>query len=431
MYFLLQNCRFEDGSEGALLVRDGLVKERLAPDATAPARARTINVEGRLVIPAFACAHLHACKAFWSDPLGHQRAEVRSMPRFEAASHVKRAYLEEEVESRVDRALELAARHGTGALRLFCDVDKNAGLRAFHGLMHAVRRWKDVLRLQVVAFPQDGLDTELLAKALDLGATVLGGIPFIEKAPEQREAHAKACFDLAVERDVDLHFVVDDTIDPAINTLEFIARLAIDRGWEGRVAATQCASLAHLKDEDAARVIQLVKDAGITVVSNPHVGLVCHSGPGSPQPRGVTRWRELVAAGVPMACAQDDIDSWFYPFGANDPLQVGLLAAHAFPLAWGTELRQLLSWLTTSPAQFLGWRRHGLEAGCEASFVVLDAPDWRTALQYQSDKLLVVLNGRPVAASRTRARTLSLEREPRDSDWDYFLSYWRGSEGGV
>ncbi len=370
--------------------------------------ARTLDAGGRLVLPAFVNPHLHACKCFWSECLARQTAAVRALPRFEAALHVKRAYTPEDVRERVGRALRLAVRHGTCALRLFCDVDSNAGLRALEGMLAAREDYQHLLRIQIAAFPQDDLDENLLRRALDMGADLLGGIPWTSPDPAGRQRHIERLFALARERGVDLHFVADDTTDPACRTLEVIARATIDAQWHGRVHATQASALAFYPDDHAREVIALLREARMAIVANGHVSLVTTPTEPQPSPRGLTRVRELLRAGVPVAIGQDDIANWYYPFGNNDMLEVAFLAAHTMGLAWGEDLDLVRRMASGNGAGLLGITPPAIEAGAEANLVVLDARDWYEALRTRAEKSLVILRGSVAARSSTNTELAHL-----------------------
>jgi cytosine/creatinine deaminase len=265
------------------------------------------------------------------------------------------------------------------------------------------------MTVQVAAFPQDGVfgggTQTLMHEAFELGADVVAGIPWIEKTREAQKAHTEMCFALAKEFNKPLHLVCDDTVDKDSRTLEYIARQTLAHGFEGRVAATQCASLAFQDDTYAKEIIQLVKDAGITVFANSHVSLITTEVEREPRPRGTTRIQELIRAGVPVACAQDDIDNWYYPFGRNDMLEVAHFMAHVGGFPWG-QYAVILSMVTEIPANVLGLE-YGLEVGKPANLVLLEAKDWREALQFQAVKKVVVLNGKLVATTE-KQQTLTI-----------------------
>lgn len=121
-----------------------------------------------------------------------------------------------------------------------------------------------------------------------------------------------------------------------------------------------------------------------------------------PWPRGPTRGREFLDAGVPVACGQYDIDNWFYHFGRNDLVEVANFMAHSGQFAWNGEVDRVLAVVTTAPAQVLRLPNYGLHAGAEANLLVLDAPDWHRALQFQVDKCFVILRGKLVAETERR-----------------------------
>ncbi len=403
---ILRHARLLDGLTVDIAIRDETITA-IAPTLDASGD-RELDLDGKLVLPAFVNGQLHACKSFWRRLLSTLPEAVQNLPRFEAASHVKQLYTADNVFERVDEAMRLAIQHGTCAIRLFGDVDEDAGVSAIEGLLRIREKYAPLMTVQVVAFPQEGVTSagtpSLMREALRLGADVVGGIPWIEPDEAAQSRHIKMCFDLAAEFERDLHFVCDDVLDPGVRSLEGVARMTIERSWHGRVAATQCAALAAYPDDYAAEVIRLVKEAGITIFSNSHVSLIATEFDTSqqPWPRGLTRVRELLAAGVPVACGQDDIDNWFYPFGRNDLLEVAQFMVHDGQFAWpqadgSSEVERVLPMVTSTPARVLGLADYGLHVGAAANLIVLDAADWHEAIQFQPDKRYVILRGRIVA----------------------------------
>lgn len=407
MDIIIRNARLVDGQVVDVGIEDGTIAA-LEPSLSATAK-ETYDLQHQLLMPAFVNGQLHACKVFWRRKLSGLPDHVRALPRFEAATHVKATYTPEDVANRVSEVVKLAVANGTCAMRLFADVDEASGLNALKGLLHVKRDFAHVLPMQVVAFPQDGVGgkTEtLMQDALAMGADVVGGIPWIEASEADKKAHAEMCFELAVKFDKDVHMVADDTTDASSRTLEHIAALTIQHGYYGRVAATQCAALAFYDDAYAQTVISKVKQADITVFSNAHVSLVTTEPHGEPYPRGITRIHELQAAGVPVACAQDDIDNWYYPFGRNDLLEVAQFMAHAGNFAW-EDLPNVIPMVTHIPAQVLGLD-YGLDVGKPANLVALAAKNWHEAIQFQAEKTLVILGGKK-RAQQARQQQLWLE----------------------
>ncbi|MEM7800097.1 MAG: amidohydrolase family protein [Chloroflexota bacterium] len=411
---ILRNAKLIDGRQVDIAIQQAAI---MVVEANIPAKGeRELDAEGHLTIPAFVNGQLHACKSFWRRLLKTLPKEIQQLSPFEAAAHVKPLYTQENVYARVDETMRLAIQNGTCAIRLFADVDELSGLTALKAMLAIRETYSQWMHVQVVAFPQDGILTastpDLMRQALELGADVVGGIPWIEPNLDAQRAHVDMCFDLAKAFRRPLHFVCDDAANPQLKTLEMIAKRTIELHQQNvllRVAATQCSALSFYDDRYAASVINLVKKADMIIFSNSHVSLIATDFDETqhPWPRSVTRIRQLLDAGVSVACGQDDIDNWFYPFGRNDMLEVAQFMAHSGRFAWNGEVKKVLPMVTSTPAAQFPNLQYGLQPGADANLVVLDASDWHGAVQFQADKRFVILRGR-LAAETVSKTTLTL-----------------------
>ncbi len=406
MDLLLRNARVASGEILDIAVQDGFIA-RLEPELNVTAKLE-LDAANCLTIPTFVNGHLHACKSDWRSHLPDTFNYSSMSVRFAAIAEVKRQFTTEEVMARAEATIRLAVRHGTGAMRLFADVDSDADLRAFEALMNLKRKYAGVVQLQIAAFPQNGVfsakesTTRLLLAALEMGADVIGGIPWLEPTESSQAAHIDLVLELAQRYNIPAHFVLDDTDDPTSRTAEMVSTRVIELGMQGRVCGTQSNALAFYDPAHAARVIRLFKQAEMTIFSNAHVALITTPQRSQPAPRGHAPILELLRAGVPVATAQDDINNPYYPFGRNDMLEVAQFMAHLAPLAWGNEVGQVQKMVTTTPAKAIGLEQYGLTVGCKADILVLDAPNWFEALKNQSEKKMVILNGKIVSqAERT------------------------------
>lgn len=243
------------------------------------------------------------------------------MMAIERAAAVKDRYEEGWILDNVRCAVRLAARYGTTHLRAFADVDRKAGLTGVKALLQARQEWRGRVEIQVVAFPQDGVvrepgAAELVRRALELGADVVGGIPWNEYTEAGAQAHVDAMFDLAVEFDKDVSMLVDDAGDPGLRTLEMMAVRAIASGRQGRVLAHHARAMALYPKPYLQKIAALLKQAGMGVVTDPHTGPL-HA-----------RVSELLEEGMLVCLGQDDISDAYYPFGRNNALEVAFLASH-------------------------------------------------------------------------------------------------------
>jgi cytosine deaminase len=366
------------------------------------AAAEQIDLDGRLVLPGFVNAHLHLDKVLFGERTSEDQAGTVE-EGFRRTWAFKRAYTVDDVRDRALRVLRVALANGTLALRMFADVDTYAELTAVRGLMAAREAFSPFVTLQLVAFPQEGIFSHpgtqaLMRQALDLGADVVGGLPWVEATRDEQRRHIDLVFELAKEHDADIHMLVDDTLDPSSRTLEYLALKTQRESYQGRVAASHCCALSMYDPYHAARVIELVKAANVTIVSNAHISLVDQGQRlPEPRPRGITRVRELLQAGVNVASAQDDVDDPYYPFGKPDQLEVAWTIAHVAQLTARADLDIVLDLVTDNAARAMRLGDYGVVPGAWADLVVLEAAGIHEALRLQAERAYVLRRGRVVA----------------------------------
>jgi cytosine deaminase len=416
MDLVIRNARVRGEND---VVDIGIAEARIAvvgPRLAAMA-GEEIDAAGGLVSPGFVNLHLHADKSLLGEVM---RPNVSgTLPEaIEITNEFKRTYDPDEVARRAGRVLEAGVQNGTTFSRLFADVGTIGGLRAARGLLLARERVRDLCRIQVVAFPQEGLlrdpgAAELLEEAIKEGCDVVGGLPWYEYTDAEAREHIDLCFALAKRHDLDLHMLVDDTDDPNSRSLEYLARKTMREGFHGRVAASHCGAMAGYNDVYAAKVIDMVATAGITISVNAHINLVCSARiDREPKRRGIARVKELLARGVNVISAQDDVNDPYYPFGKPDQLEVALMMAHTAQLTLPHELEQAFDMVTTNAARAARLDDYGIAPGRRADLVVIDAPSVHEALRTQPPRRFVIHEGRVIARA-TLSRELRRSPTPR------------------
>ena len=369
-----------------------------------------IDAAGCLVTPGFVNLHLHADKSLLGEVMRPNLSGT--LPEaIEITNDFKRTYDPEEVARRAGRVLEAGVQNGTTFFRLFADVGTIGGLRAAQGLLLARERFRDLCQVQVVAFPQEGIlrdpgAAELLEEAIKQGCDVVGGLPWYEYTDADAREHIDICFALARRHGRDIHMLVDDTDDPNSRSLEYLAWQTMREGFQGRVAASHCGAMAAYNDVYAAKVIDMVATAGITVSVNAHINLVCSGRiDREPRRRGIARVKEMLARGVNVISSQDDVNDPYYPFGKPDQLEVALMMAHTAQLTLPHELEQVFDMITTNAARAARLDDYGIAPGRRADLVVVDAPSVHEALRTQPPRRYVFKDGQEVARA-TLAREL-------------------------
>ena len=361
-----------------------------------------VDAAGGLLLPAYVDTHIHLDKVLIRDQLAEHDGTLRGA--IDAIHAAKRAYTVEDVRRRATAVIEASVLTGTTRLRSHVDVDTIGGLVPLEGVLAAAQDCADIAEVQVIAFPQEGLlrdpgAAELMAEAMQRGATVVGGMPHWEATEDAQREHVRLCFELAARHDADVDMHVDETDDGSVRTLAMVVAETERRGWQHRVTVGHVCALAAADHDYAERVIADCARLGITVVANPVTNLVIQGrGDRGLVRRGTTRVRELMAAGVPVAFGQDCVQDGFYPFGRGDLLEVALISAHAAHLSTAAELHQALAAVTSVPAA--AWHLgdgYGVAAGARADLQLYAATSWPEVLRLQDPPRQVWFRGRSVA----------------------------------
>jgi cytosine/creatinine deaminase len=378
----------------------------------------TLDAEGRMAVPGFVEPHIHLDKALISE-----RAPVNRSGTLKEAIEIlwklKRNYTVDEIADRASRVLAQALENGVSKLRTHVDVDPIGGTRPAEGLIRVRDRFRDLIDIQIVAFPQEGIvkspGTEaLMREVMKFGVDVVGGMPFNEASPEDSRRHIEIVFDIARQFDADVDMHVDETDDPAARTLEVLAELTIANGWQGRVTAGHTCALASYPRNYADHVIDRLRQANVSMIANPATNLMLQGRLDDyPKRRGVTQVKELLAAGVNVACGQDCVHDTFYPFGQNDPLEIAFLLCHASHMSQPAEILTVMDMVTNNAAKALRVPDFRVAVGAVADLVVLEARDARRAFATRLPRRWVIRKGKLIAQTRVEThRNFDLSAAP-------------------
>jgi cytosine deaminase len=403
MNFVIRNAHLRGQKQNVDIAIDAKKISAVGPKLPAPGQ-KEIDAKGNLVLSGLFNLHYHADKCLLGEIM---RPNVSgTLPEaIEITNDFKRKYDPAEVAGRAVRTIKQGVINGTTFFRLFCDVGTIGGLRAARGLLLARDQMKEYCRIQVVAFPQEGIArdpgaAELMEEAIKEGCDVVGGLPWYEYADEDARQHIDICFAMAKKHDLDIHMLVDDTDDPNSRSLEYLALKTMREGFNGRVTASHCGAMAGYNDFYAAKVVDMVATAGITISVNAHINLVCSARlDREPKRRGTARVKELLARGVNVITSQDDVNDPYYPFGKPDPLECAVMLAHVAQLTLPHELEQVMDMITVNAARAARVSNYGIAPGMTADLVVVEAPSVHEALRLQPPRLYVFKDGREVARS--------------------------------
>jgi cytosine/creatinine deaminase len=410
MSLVIRNARLRDGKQLVDIAIEGEKISAVGPKLPAKA-TNEIDADGNLVLPGFFNLHFHADKCLLGEIMRPNQSGT--LPEaIEITNDFKRNYDPAEVAARAVRALEVGVMNGTTFFRLFADVGTIGGLRAARGLLLAREKMKKHCHVQVVAFPQEGIvrdqgAAELMEEAVKEGCDIVGGLPWYEYTDAEARQHIDICFDIAKRHDLDIHMLVDDTDDANSRSLEYLALKTMREDFQGRVAASHCGAMAGYNDVYAAKIVDMVATAGVTISCNAHINLVCSARlDREPKRRGIVRVKELLARGANVVTSQDDVNDPYYPFGKPDPLECAAMIAHVAQLTLPHELEQAVDMVTINSAKAARVSGYGIAAGCRADLVVVDAPSVHEALRLQPVRRHVFKDGCEVARSSTTRQLL-------------------------
>ncbi|MCE1162372.1 MAG: amidohydrolase family protein [Thiomonas sp.] len=417
---LLRNCTLPDGRSGVDLgVEDGRIVA-LQPGLQAQA-GQEIDGAGQLLSPAFVDAHFHMDSTLsYGLPRVNQSGTL--LEGIALWGELKPSLTQEALVERALAYCDWAVAKGLLAIRSHVDVCDDR-LLAVEALLHVRERVKPYLDLQLVAFPQDGLLRSAhalrnLQRALDLGVDVVGGIPHFERTMEQGAESVRLLCELAAERGLRVDMHCDESDDPLSRHIETLALHTHRLGLQGRVAGSHLTSMHSMDNYYVSKLMPLMAESGVAAIANPLINITLQGRHDSyPKRRGMTRVPELLAAGVPVAFGQDCVmDPWYFG-GSGDMLEVAHMGLHVAQMTGQAAMRQCFDAVTTTPARILGLEDYGLDVGCRADLVLLQAGDPPEAIRLRATRLLVIRGGKIVAATPAANARLYLPGRPAAVDW--------------
>ena len=428
---LIRNAALPDGREGVDVAVEGGRIAEIGRGIDAPAR-ETLALDGWLVTPPFVDPHFHL-----DSTLSAGRPRVNRsgtlLEGIEIWGDLAPTLTAEDVKRRARELCHWSIARGCLAIRSHVDVTDDS-LTAVDALLDLRRELAPWIDLQLVAFPQNGFyrhrnAPDNVVRALDRGVDVVGGIPHFERTTEDGAASVKALCEIAAARGllVDMH--CDETDDPASRHVETLAREAERLGLQGRAAGSHLTSMHSMDSYYVSKLLPLMREAGLAAIANPLINIAIQGRHDTyPKRRGMTRVKEMAAAGIPVALGHDCVMDPWYGLGSHDMLEVAHMAAHVGHMTGVDEMRALFAGVTTTAGAVLRLEGYGLEPGCHADLVVLQARDPVEAIRLRATRLYVLRRGAVIA--RAAPEEVSLELGSTRRKVDFLAAGAAGAAGG-
>jgi cytosine/adenosine deaminase-related metal-dependent hydrolase len=384
---LLRNVRPMAGAAVDVLAAGGLIA-RMAPGIAPPSAAQVVDGRGDVLLPALVDAHMHLDKTFWGLPWRPHEAGPTTRERIENERWLRRE-LRLPIDTQAEGLVRQAVSRGTLHIRSHVDIDTEVGLRNFEGVMTARRRLRDVVSIQVVAFPQSGVVTrpgtaDLLERAVKDGAELIGGVD-----PSGIDGDARgqldAIFGIAGRHGAGVDIHLHDPGEQGAEQIRMIAERTRALGLGGRVAISHAFCLGMVEEREAARLVDLLREQRIAIMT---------TAPGDRPTPPVRRLRE---AGVTVGAGSDGVRDAWTPFGNADMLERAMLIAYRNGFRTDALVHDAFDVVTRGNAAVMGLERYGLEPGDRADFVLVPGETLGEVVAMRPSRALVVSGGRIVA----------------------------------
>lgn len=294
------------------------------------------------------------------------------------------------VRERAIKGIQKELSHGVQFIRTHVDIT-DPNLTGMKALIKLHEELKDVVTLQLVAFPQEGLfkyegAERLMEKALEMGADVAGGIPQFEISYEHGVESLRCIVDMAIKYNVMIDIHCDENDDPNSRFLEVLNALVMEKNYGKYTTASHRCSFGSVENSYANKMLGLFRESQINFISCPTENAHLQGrGDSYPKRRGLTRVKELLNNRNNVAFAQDSIADYWYPLGNGNMMNIldnGIHLAHYTHI---DEINKAFDLITTKGANIMGMNdEYGIETGKPANFIVLDAQDAYKAIHHLS-----------------------------------------------
>lgn len=413
----LKNAKLygQDGKWDIEIKEEKIHSIKTAANTDTSTTDHVIDLNGKLVLPPYVEPHIHLDYVMSAGtPRWSKSGSV--FEGIEIWSERKQLINEskEDIKKRAMKAIGMQLKLGIQHVRTHVDVSDPSlkGLEALLEVKEEIKPWMD---LQIVALPQEGLYTkpdgeELLIKAIEMGADVVGGIPHYELTREDGVRSVMKALELAVKYDrlVDIH--CDEIDDDQSRYLEVLAGEALKLGIGHRVTASHTTAMASYSNAYTYKLFQTLRKAGINFVSLPKANLHLQGRfDGHPARRGVTRVKEMVAENINVCFGLDSIMDPWYPLGNGDLMSVVDTGLHACHMTDYAHIVKALDLITVNGAKTLNIEEgYGVKEGNLANLIVLDSDSEYEAVRTQAPVLYSIRHGKVMIETKPAVTTMDI-----------------------
>lgn len=411
---LIKNAALKDSdSLNEILIGDGKIKEIAKKiNFNKTDNIETIDAQGNLVAPPLVDPHVHLDAVLVSGKLKRQNNSGTLLEAIDIWGEWKSTLTDDILMNNAREVIKWYAANGVLRVRTHADCT-DPTLRTVKCLLALKEEVKELIDIQVVAFPQDAVFTnkinrDLLEEAVKMGVDVIGGAPHIEYTREDGVKEVELIYDLAEKYDrlIDIH--IDETGDPHSRFVEVMAKESINREFFDRATASHTTAMHNYNNDYAFKLIGNLAKAKINMITNPFDNTVLQNRTdGYPRKRGCTRVDELLEKGVNVSIGHDSIMDPWYSMGKGNMLAAAYLLMHTAQLNGYEQVNTLFDMITTNSAKTMHLSDYGIKPGNSADLIILDAENPFEAIRLQAECLYVIRKGKVISQTVPAKRTVS------------------------
>jgi cytosine deaminase len=385
IFAMFRNALLPDGSRHDIETENG----RIAALKPAGSLRDGEDLAGALLLPPLVDGHIHLDKTLLGLPwVPNQATGNQVADRIEAERKVRAARTVPETVTGASLVEQVVAS-GTLHMRSHVDIDNQLGLRNLHAILDVRERFRDLVTIEIVAFPQSGIarspgTAKLLDEAIAAGADLVGGLDPIG-IDRDLDGHLDTIFGTAGKHGVGIDIHLHDGGEGGIAEMQAIAARTKANGMKGRVAISHAFALGSVPADLVARTADLLAETGIAIMSH---------GPGAATMPPLPLLR---AHGVEVFGGSDNIRDAWSPFGNGDMLERAMLIGYRGNYRHDHELQLACDMVTSAAARVLGVKDYGIRAGGPADFVAVKAQSIAEAVVAHPPRAFVVKAGRTIA----------------------------------
>jgi cytosine deaminase len=344
--------------------------------------------EGAIMLPGLVEAHAHLDKSVLGMKWYRNEVGPRLGDLIENERQARRTL-------NIDPALQsarqviLSASKGSTHIRSHIDIDNECRLTGIEGVMATREKYRDLIDIEIVAFPQSGMQvssgvTELMEEAMKLGVEVIGGLDpsGFDRDPK---GQLDAIFGLAERygRAVDIH--LHEVAELGGFTMELIIERVRALAMEDKVTISHAFCLGMADRDYVARLIEQLADVRIHIAT---------TGPASRPAPSIKQLRE---AGVVVCAGTDGMRDTWSPYGNADMLERAMFIGMCNKFRRDDEVEMALDVCTFGGAGVMDLEDYGLEVGCKADLVLVEGESLAETVVSRPMRKLVIKSGRVVA----------------------------------